>query len=468
MNPRIALLHWGDLIEDYLELADLSLRAFREELTGGWMFGYVEALRNASVETVLFVVTRDVTSLRRTQHVPTGATMVLVPARKLHLAARRLLADAQAWTTGDAVAGLPPARRAAAAGAHQIAPYVATPLRPLAAAMRAERCSAILCQEYEHARFDGAVALGRLLRLPVFATFQGGQTQRVALERPLRRLSMRACAGLVIGSASEIERVRVRYRVPERKIAQIFNPLDVSVWSSDDGVAARAELGISANALVVGWHGRVEIDHKGLDLLVEAARILRASREVVLLLVGGGKDVERLRSLLAEAAVDVRFVAEFVRDRARLARYLSACDVYAFPSRREGFPVAPVEAMACGVPVVAADVSGIGEILAGGEAGGGVIVPRESPRAFADAIARLLQDNALREEVGRRARSRAESAFSLDAVGRQLREFLINGRPGTAFRAPGSRAPGSARESERASAPPPAAREQGPEDARGG
>jgi glycosyltransferase involved in cell wall biosynthesis len=429
VTPRLALLHWGDLIEDYLELADLSLDVFREELTGGWMFGYVEALRLAGVETVLFVVSQSVRETVRTTHSPTGATMVLLPASRPYLAMRRLLGDPQAWTARDAVEGLAPPRKLAGMAVHQLAPYLATPPRGLAGAIRAEGCSAVLCQEYEHARFDAAVALGRMLRLPVFATFQGGQTQRVRLERPLRRVAMRACAGLVIGSASEIERVRRRYGVPEHKIAQIFNPLDFAVWADADGTAARAELGIPADAAVVAWHGRVEIDHKGLDLLVEAGRLLRAEREVTLLLVGGGPDAERLRRLLAEAGLDgVHFVDEFVRDRGRLARYLSAGDVYAFPSRREGFPVAPVEAMACGLPVVAADVPGIAEILAGGAAGGGAIVPREDPTALAGAVARLLDDQPLREELGRRARRRAKAAFSPDAVGRQLREFLIDRR----------------------------------------
>ena len=460
MSTRLALLHWGDLIEDYLELVDLSLDVFREEVTGGWMFGYVEALRRAGVETVLFVVTDSVAEIERKRHGPTGATMVLVPAAKAYLATRRLLADPQAWRARDAVAGQTLPRTLAGLAAHQLAPYLATPVRTLADAIRRERCSALLCQEYEHARFDAAVATGRLLRLPVFATFQGGKTQRVALERPLRQLSMRACAGLVVGSASEIARVRARYRVPQRKIAQIFNPLDFAAWSGVDREGGRTELRIPTDACVVGWHGRVEIDHKGLDLLVEAIRQLRAAREVVLLLVGGGADVEPLRRLIAQAELDVRFVDEFVRDRTRLARYLSACDVYALASRREGFPVAPVEAMACGVPVVAADVPGIDEILAGGETGGGVIVPREDPAALADALARLLDDEPLRQELGRRARRRAETAFSLDAVGSQLREFLIDRRPAAP---PGT----PARESASASPPPPRANPAGSDAGRG-
>jgi glycosyltransferase involved in cell wall biosynthesis len=194
-------------------------------------------------------------------------------------------------------------------------------------------------------------------------------------------------------------------------------------WSAADRDGARAELGIPSDARVIGWHGRVEIDHKGLDLLLESVQMLDA-RRVVLLLVGGGTDVERLRRLIREAKLDVRFVAEFVRDRARLARYLSACDLYALPSRREGFPVAPVEAMACGLPVVAADVPGIAEILAGREEGG-VVVAREDARSFAEGLARLLDDDALRAALATQARRRAESAFSLDAVGRQLRAFLF-------------------------------------------
>jgi glycosyltransferase involved in cell wall biosynthesis len=79
--------------------------------------------------------------------------------------------------------------------------------------------------------------------------------------------------------------------------------------------------------------------------------------------------------------------------------------------------------MATGLPVVAAASPGIRQILRDGPGSGGLVVPQESPGELASELARLLGDEALRAELGRRARLRAE-AFSLDAVGSELREFL--------------------------------------------
>jgi starch synthase len=120
----------------------------------------------------------------------------------------------------------------------------------------------------------------------------------------------------------------------------------------------------------------------------------------------------------------VLWVDQFVHDRAILRRYLSAADVYVFPSRHEGFPVAPLEAMACGLPVVAADATGVPDIFEGGEASGGLLVPRGDAAALAQALGRVLDDQTLGRELGARARRRVESCFSLESVGKHLRAFL--------------------------------------------
>jgi starch synthase len=298
----------------------------------------------------------------------------------------------------------------------------------LARLLRRDRPAALLCQEYEDPRFDVCVALGRALRIPVYATFQGADYQLSRLERPLRPLSLRACAGLVIGAEEEAERVRRRYRFPTERIARIPNPIDPDVWRPVGRARARAELALPKSATVVAWHGQVQIRRKGLDLLLETWRLLtetRPTRDLRLVLLGTGEDAAELRRLVdASGLQGVRLLDEWVHDRRRIRAVLSASDVYAFPSRHEGLPVAPLEALACGLPVVGADAQGVRDVV--GDCG--AVVPRDDPTALADALGNLLDDDRLRRQLSRRARARVEESFALAPVGARLRAFLVDGR----------------------------------------
>ena len=100
--------------------------------------------------------------------------------------------------------------------------------------------------------------------------------------------------------------------------------------------------------------------------------------------------------------------------------------MFVLPSRQEGFPVAPVEAMAAGLPVVACDAPGVRAVVGEGAAAGGVVVPRDDPEALGREVARFLADRALVRQVGAAARRRAESTFSLVAVGAQLRALMVD------------------------------------------
>jgi glycosyltransferase involved in cell wall biosynthesis len=138
-----------------------------------------------------------------------------------------------------------------------------------------------------------------------------------------------------------------------------------------------------------------------------------------------GEDADRLRRRIAALrGSGILWREQYVTDRDTIRRWLAAGDVYAFPSRYEGFAVAPIEAMTVGLPVVAADASGVPDVFQGGEAAGGIVVPRGDAAAFAEALGRILDDPVLGRELGRRARERVEQAFSLEAVGRQLRGVL--------------------------------------------
>jgi glycosyltransferase involved in cell wall biosynthesis len=428
-GPVVAIVDWSHLLEDFLDNIGVSFEAFRDEMTGGWMFGYAEALRSAGCRPVLFCFSARVAEVTRHEHAPTGTAIRVLPAPESYLRARRRVPNPYAASLAEAAGDLRGPDRWRAAFLKELSPYLATPLRALARELRREGCGVILCQDYEHARFDACVLLGRLAGLRVYAAFQGGNWQLSRFERPLRPLALRACSGLIVGSGVEAERLRRRYGVPAGKIARIFNPIDLRIWpaaSPSDRDAARSALGIPREARVAAWHGRVDLHRKGLDVLAAAWQEIRRARpdcDFRLLLLGTGRDAGALRALLGGDS-GIRWVDEYVNDREAIRRHLLAADVYAFPSRNEGFPVAPVEAMACGLPVVAADAPGVRDIL--GEGGGavGTAVPIGDAGAFARELGRLLDDPDLSAGLGARSRRRVEERFSHESVGRQLKTFL--------------------------------------------
>jgi starch synthase len=149
--------------------------------------------------------------------------------------------------------------------------------------------------------------------------------------------------------------------------------------------------------------------------------------ELRLLLIGTGSDSDILRERMNKMNLrGVIWKNEFIINRDTVRKYLNAADLYAFPSRHEGFPVAPIEAMACGLPVIASDIPGISDILEGGESAGGIIVPKDDLSSFVTQTSRLLTDESLRLELGKRARRRIETSFSLEIIGKQLRNLFLN------------------------------------------
>jgi starch synthase len=203
--------------------------------------------------------------------------------------------------------------------------------------------------------------------------------------------------------------------------------VDVVALEQSDRHVVRAQLGIGRDTRVVAWHGRVQISKKGLDTLLDAWDRICARRpgaDIRLVLVGDGRDRDVIRRRI-DSTDRVLWIDRYVFERRELWSYLLAADVYAIPSRREGFAVALLEAMACGLPVVGSDVPGVPEVLARGEEDGGIVVPCEDSSALADALLRLLEAPELGRQLGQIARRRMEEEFSLEVIGAKLRRFLF-------------------------------------------
>ncbi|MFJ8533329.1 glycosyltransferase [Streptomyces sp. NPDC093591] len=180
---------------------------------------------------------------------------------------------------------------------------------------------------------------------------------------------------------------------------------------------ARARSGTRPLVVCVGRLCR----QKGQDVLLaawpEVARQVTGAR---LVLVGDGPDADRLRSG-APASV------EFAGATSDAAPWYRAADVVVLPSRWEGMALAPLEAMACGRPVVVTDVAGARESLPPGRPPS-CLVPPENPGALARALTALLGDEPLRTALGARGRAHVLAAHDLrrvtDAVTDVYRELL--------------------------------------------
>jgi starch synthase len=425
-SRRIALLPWGNVIEDFLDTARITLDEFSRDFVGSWMFGYVEALRHTGVETSIVCWSKNTRRPLERRHGATGARIVVLPATSLYRALAPRLRNPYGRGVADVFGPVPRPLRRALVPAREALLYLPTSPIGLGRTLRHYRFEAVLCQEYEFPRFDLAVAVGRVLRVPVFGVFQGGDYQRSRLEQFTRPPAMRAARGFIVPTRGEAARIQATYGVESDRIASIPNPIDTDEWRPEDRGAARDALGIPRDAQVVGWHGRVSINKKGLDVLVDALASLReraTSEDTRLLLVGSGHDDARLRTALGALDGGVHWVNRLVDDRAELRGLLAAADVYAFPSRHEGFAVAVVEAMACGLPVVAADASGVREAL--GTDASESIVPVGDAAALARSLALLLEAPDQAAAVGRAARERAVAEFSSTATGPRLRDFVL-------------------------------------------
>lgn len=190
-----------------------------------------------------------------------------------------------------------------------------------------------------------------------------------------------------------------------------------------DANVARRRLGWQEGDFRVLQLGRM-VQRKGVDNVIEALGVLRDryGREARLCVVGGderdGPELARLRQVAEQAGVTacVDFVGR--KDRDELKWYYSASDVFVTTPWYEPFGITPVEAMACGRPVVGSDTGGIRSTIKDGKTG--FLVPARDPQALAARLAQLASDATLRQKMGWAGARRARRLFTWQQVGKDL------------------------------------------------
>jgi glycosyltransferase involved in cell wall biosynthesis len=149
--------------------------------------------------------------------------------------------------------------------------------------------------------------------------------------------------------------------------------------------------------------------------------------DVRLIIAGTGPLKEPLNELAGQLGIQHKI--RLLGARTDIPEVLNALDLFVLPSLSEGMPNAVLEAMACGLPVVATEVGGVSEVVEHGVTG--LLVPSEDEEALASRLEELVCSETKRQMLGKNARERALACFSLDKMVRayeQLYVSLVKGR----------------------------------------
>lgn len=336
--------------------------------------------------------------------------------------------------------GGPLTDRAEAAGMRVLVePSLVSPLSPKDDRRALRRLTALCADggyDVVHTHSAKAGALGRLAahraRVPrIVHTYHGfpfhqfqnpvRRTAYIAVERRLARITDNV---LAIGTGVATEALRLGLATPSslRTITPVVEAVTVPCTDTSRA-AARAELGIDATTPLIGTVGRIDYQ-KAPEHLIAAIAALRHT-DAVAVWIGSGPGDREATELVRRAGLSDRFV--FLGERSDVPQLLPAFDVFAMASRYEGLPCAVVEAMRCGLPVVATAVNSVPDLVIPGESG--ILVPPCRPLLLAEAIDDLLGDRRKAERMARRGQAAADSTYDAASLAEVLDDVYSAGRP---------------------------------------
>ena len=228
------------------------------------------------------------------------------------------------------------------------------------------------------------------------------------------------CIGVSRPSADYISK---QLQVAESKISHIDNGITaLKVLDEQRRVEVRRELGIGEDALVIGSVGRLDDEVKRFTDMVDALALIDSpDRDVQVLLVGDGRDREKIEEYIRRRGFDDQVILTGYRSDTE--RMYAAMDIFCLLSAHEAFGLVVAEAMFCELPVVVSDVGGMSGVVVEGKTG--FKGPPFKPDKAARRLDTLLESEDLRSSMGCSGRKRAMERYSSERYVRELRELYF-------------------------------------------
>jgi len=267
--------------------------------------------------------------------------------------------------------------------------------------------------------FHTTHSIGKLKQLALPDDAKYAYEDRIRIETDVYR----GCDRVVALTDLEKSQIADLYEVPDERIVIISPGVDPTIFqpSTREHSVLRDELGLPSGSIVFTL-GRLD-ERKGFDLYLRAAGELLRQREDLdpyfVISAGVQSDSEReeqkkMQRIASEEDLADRLIWLDILPPDDVPSFYAASDVFVLPSRYEPFGIVMLEAMACGVPVVATHHGGPSKVIKDGE--DGLLVDPEDTSAVARAIARILDSDTLRSQFYTRGRAKVESTYGWSVI----------------------------------------------------
>lgn len=270
-----------------------------------------------------------------------------------------------------------------------------------------------------------AMVASRLMRIPYVVTLPGSDVYVAGMNSLFKKFAVFAASraeAIIADSPVFLDKI-IKLGVRPKKTEIVPYPVDIDKYRPNfSGVnILRKKLRFDSHNIIILAVGRL-VEKKGFRYLIEAMRgIMRVSPQTRLLIIGDGDLREELESLSQKLKVKkyILFVGSVNRDK--ISSYYNVADIFVMPSisdekgNIDDQPVALLEAMSCGLPIIATNFPGIS--LSVDDGVNGFLTAQKDVLAIKKAVVRLLRSQKLRKRMGRESRKIAISKFSIQKIG---------------------------------------------------
>ena len=225
---------------------------------------------------------------------------------------------------------------------------------------------------------------------------------------------------ILIASSNGARNHAIQAGVDSNKIRVIYNAITPFDVTNNDRNTIRAKLGLHENDLFFVTVGRLVFE-KGHEFFVKAMSIVSQSNQNVLAgICGSGPLFEQLKMQIESLGLQSK--VKLLGQWDNIPELLASADVFVLPSRWEGLPMALLEGMMAGLPVIATKVEGVEEVIE--QNVHGVLIPLESPVELAQAILQLSNSKEDRERMGKAGRERVLTSYTTNRMCEQYLQVI--------------------------------------------